>query len=400
MMQRQDLIRLTLQSIIAHRMRSTLTALGIGIGVTAVVLLTSIGEGVNRYVIDQFTQFGTNTIGIQPGRMNTFGISASVFNSTRPLSLDDAEAIRRAPYVLNSVPLVSGSASIEARGRERTVNVFAVGPEFDRAFSFNVASGEFLPPGDLQRARSVAVIGATVYEEIYDGENPLGDRIRIGGNRYRIIGVMETKGQMLGFDLDDSVYIPTASGLELFDREGLHEIDVLYADGAPVDEVVAGISRILIARHGSEDFTIVTQQQMLDVLGSIVDVLTLGVGALGGISLLVGGVGIFTIMTIAVRERTAEIGLLRAIGATRRRIASLFLSEAVLLSGLGGLLGLLLGFAIVVVARVAIPGLPLTLSPAKAANSEANAMQIGRVAGVLPPRHAAEHDPHDAQRTE
>jgi putative ABC transport system permease protein len=399
-MLRQDLVRLTLQSIVAHRMRSILTALGIGIGVTAVVLLTSSGEGVHRYVIDQFTQFGTNTIGIQPGRMNTFGISAGVFNSTRPLSLADAEALRRAPYVLNAVPVVSGSASIEARGRERTVNIFAVGPEFDQAFKFEVATGEFLPPDDLERARAVAVIGATVFRELYEGANPLGDRVRVGGNRFRVIGVMEAKGQMLGFDLDDSVYIPTARGLELFDREGLHEIDVLYADDAPVDEVVAGIRRILIARHGSEDFTIVTQQQMLDVLGSIVDVLTLGVGALGGISLLVGGVGIFTIMTIAVRERTGEIGLLRAIGATRRRIAQFFLSEAILLSGIGGLLGLALGFVIVVVAKLAVPGLPLTLSPLYAGIAEGIAILIGLVAGVLPARHAAELEPLDALRTE
>ena len=399
-MHRADLIRLTLQSIIAHRMRSTLTALGIGIGVTAVVLLTSIGEGVNHYVIEQFTQFGTTTLGVQPGKANTFGISSSVLNSIRPLSLADAEALERAPYVLHSVPVVSGSASIEAQGRERTVNVFAVGPAFDRAFKFNVASGEFLPPDDLERARSVAVIGATVFQELYGGANPLGDRIRIGGNRFRIIGVMESKGQMLGFDLDDSVYIPAASGLELFDRQGLHEIDVLYAEDAPVEEVVAGIRRILLARHGSEDFTIVTQQQMLDVLGSIVDVLTLGVGALGGISLLVGGVGIFTIMTIAVRERTAEIGLLRAIGATRTRIAQFFLSEAILLSGLGGLIGLAIGFAIVAVATVAIPGLPLRLSPLYAAIAEAIAIVIGLLAGVLPARHAAELEPLDALRTE
>jgi putative ABC transport system permease protein len=399
-MQRADLIRLTLQSIAAHRMRSILTALGIGIGVTAVVLLTSIGEGVNRYVIDQFTQFGTTTLGIQPGKMNTFGISASVFNSIRPLSLADAEAIERVPYVLNSVPVVSGSASVEAKGRERTVNVFSVGPEFDRAFKFSVAIGQFLPHDDLERARSVAVIGATVFRELYDGANPLGDRIRIGGSRFVVIGVMEPKGQMLGFDLDDSVYIPTARGLELFDREGLHEIDVLYADDAPVDEVVAGISRVLTARHGAEDFTIVTQQQMLDTLGSIVDVLTLGVAALGGISLLVGGVGIFTIMTIAVRERTAEIGLLRAIGATRRRVAEFFLSEAILLSGLGGLLGLLLGLVIVVAGRIAVPGLPLSLSPLYAGLAEAIAILIGLLAGVLPARHAAELEPLDALRTE
>ena len=400
MMHRTDLVRLTLQSIAAHRMRSILTAIGIGIGVTAVVLLTAIGEGVNRYVVDQFTQFGTTTLAIQPGKMNTFGVSASVFNSTRPLSLADAEAIERAPYVLNSVPVVSGSASIEARGLERTVNVFAVGPEFDQAFRFEIASGEFLPPDDLERARSVAVIGATVNEEIYAGANPLGDRVRIGGSRFRVIGVMEAKGQMLGFDLDDSVYIPAASGLELFDREGLHEIDVLYAEDAPVDEVVAGIRRILLARHGSEDFTIVTQQQMLDTLGSIVDVLTLGVGALGGISLLVGGVGIFTIRTIAVRERTAEIGLLRAIGATRRRVAQLFLSEAVLLSAIGGLLGLALGFAVVAFAQIAVPGLPLGLSPTYAVLAEAIAILIGLLAGVLPARHAAELSPLDALRAE
>lgn len=387
-------------SILANRMRSVLTALGIGIGVTAVVLLTSIGEGVNRYIIDQFTQFGTNTIAIQPGKMNTFGISAGVLNSTRPLSLADAEAIARTPYVLYSVPLVSGSASIEAKGRERTVNVFAAGPEFDRAFSFEVASGEFLPPDDLEQARSVAVIGSKVYDELYGGGNPLGDRIRVGGDRFRIIGVMESKGQMLGFDLDDSVYIPVARGLELFDREGLHEIDAIYSDNAPVAEVIASITRLLTARHGSEDFTIVTQQQMLDTLGSIVDVLTLGVGALGGISLLVGGVGIFTIMTIAVRERTAEIGLLRAIGATRRRVALFFMSEAILLSGLGGLLGLLLGFVIVGVASLIVPGLPLQLSPLYAGVAEAIAIVIGLVAGVLPARHAAELEPLDALRTE
>lgn len=399
-MLRADLARLTLQSIVAHRMRSILTSLGIGIGVMAVVLLTAIGEGVHRYVIDQFTQFGTTTLAIQPGKANTLGVSSAVFNSIRPLSLADAEAIERAPYVLQSVPLVSGSASIEAQGRERTVNIFAVGPGFDQAFKFEVASGEFLPPDDLERARPVAVIGATVNQELYGGANPLGDRIRVGGSRFRVVGVMEAKGQMLGFDLDDSVYIPAARGLELFDREGLIEIDVLYAEDAPVDEVVAGIKRILIARHGSEDFTIVTQQQMLDVLGSIVDVLTLGVAALGGISLLVGGVGIFTIMTIAVRERTAEIGLLRAIGATRRRVAIFFLSEAMLLSGLGGLLGLAIGFAIVGFAQVAIPGLPLGISIVYCVIAEMIAVLIGLVAGVLPARHAAELEPLDALRTE
>jgi putative ABC transport system permease protein len=364
------------------------------------VLLTSIGEGVNQYVVEQFTQFGTTTLGIQPGKSNTLGVSPGVINSVRPLSLEDAEAIERAPYVLHSVPVVSGNASVEARGRERTVNVFAVGPEFDLAFKFTVRHGTFLPPDDLARARAFAVLGAKVYAEIYGAENALGDRIRLGGERYRVIGIMEPKGQMLGFDLDDTVYIPAARGLELFGREGLHEIDVLYAENAPVDEVVAGISRLLVARHGAEDFTIVTQQQMLDVLGSIIDVLTVGVAALGGISLLVGGVGIFTIMTIAVRDRTAEIGLLRAIGATKSRIARLFIGEAMLLSAFGGILGLLCGVAIVGAIAVAMPSLPARLSPLYIALAELIAIAIGLGAGVLPARHAARLEPLDALRTE
>jgi putative ABC transport system permease protein len=399
-MRSQDFLRLISQTIVAHRMRSTLTALGIGIGVTAVVLLTSIGEGLNRYMVEQFTQFGTTTLGVQPGKSNTFGFSPGVLNSVRPLSLADAEAITRAPYVLHSVPVVAGSGSVEGNGLERTVSIYGVGPDFDEAFKFNVSSGTFLPHDELERARNVVVLGAKVYAELYGTANALGERIRVGGERYRIVGIMEPKGQMVGIDLDDTVYIPAARGLELFNRQGLQEIDALYAENAPVDEVVEGIRRILIARHGGEDFTIITQQQMLDVLGSIIDVLTLGVAALGGISLLVGGVGIFTIMTIAVRERTQEIGLLRAIGARRSRIAQLFVGEAMLLSGIGGIAGLALGFGIVLLAHYALPALPARISPLYVVLALMISVVIGLIAGVLPARSAARLEPLDALRTE
>jgi putative ABC transport system permease protein len=395
-----DFLRFITRTIVSHRLRSALTALGIGIGVTAVVLLTSIGQGLNTYMVEQFTQFGTTTLAVQPGKSSTFGISPGVLNSVRPLSLADAEALARAPHVLHSVPIVAGSASVEGRGRERSVTVYAVGPDFDKAFKFDVSIGTFLPPDELERARDVAVLGAELHAELFGSANPLGERIRIGGDRYRVVGVMEPKGEMVGIDLDDTVYIPAARGLEMFNRQGLLEIDVLYAEHAPVDEVVAGIRRILTARHGGEDFTIVTQQQMLDVLGSIVDVLTLGVAALGGISLLVGGVGIFTIMTIAVRERTQEIGLLRAIGARRARIAQLFVGEAMLLSAAGGIGGLLVGISIVVLADWAVPALPATLSPLYVALALFIAVAIGLAAGVLPARHAARLEPLDALRAE
>ena len=396
----RDLLRFTTRSASSHRLRSILTALGIGIGVTAVVLLTSIGEGLHRYVLTQFTQFGTNIIGINPGRSSTFGASPGVFGSTRPLTIDDAEALKRVPFVINTVPVVQGTASVEGNGRERNTNVSGVGAEMPTAFTFKVALGKFLPADDPRAPRPLVVLGSKVWQELYGDRNPLGDKIRVGSERYTVVGVMESKGQVLGFDLDDAVYIPTARALELYNRQGLFEIDVLYDKAVSADEVVRGIERVIIARHGGLDVTITTQQQMLDVLGSVLDVVTFAVAALGGISLLVGGVGIFTIMTIAVRERTAEIGLLRAVGADRAQVRSIFLSESMLLSGLGGVGGLVVGGAIVVLVRLALPTLPVSFSVPYAFAAELVAVLIGLAAGVLPAQNAAALDPVEALRAE
>ncbi len=395
-----EIIRFATHSILGHRLRSALTALGIAIGVAAVVLLTSMGEGLHQYIFTQFTQFGTTLIGINPGKATTFGVSPGVFGSVRPLSIEDAEALRRVPYATASVPVVQGDAAVEGGGRERRTSVFGVGHEFNTAFKFNVAIGEFLPPDNPRAARAFAVLGSKVRSELFGEANPLGERVRIGGDRYRVIGVMESKGNMLGFDLDDAVYIPAGKGLELFNREGLFEIDLVYEDGAPLEEVVAAVRRILIARHGGEDFTITTQQQMMDVMGNILDLITLGVGALGGISLLVGGVGIFTIMTIAVRERTPEIGLLRAVGARRRGILRIFLGEAILLAGLGGVLGLLLGAGGALLLGWLVPALPVQIAPMYVVVAEAVAVLIGLAAGVLPARRAAAMEPLEALRAE
>jgi putative ABC transport system permease protein len=399
-MRTADLVKFTGGSVIAHRMRALLTALGIAVGVAAVVLLTSIGEGVRQFVVAEFTQFGTNIVNITPGTTQTMGGSIGVFGTVRPLTIDDAEALRRVPYMTASVPVVQGNAEVEGNGRKRRVTVYGVGHEFADAFRFEVASGTFLPPDDPRAPRNLAVLGAKMKEQLFGDANALGANVRVGSERYRVVGVMRAKGTMIGFDLDDTVYVPAARALELFDRDSLFEIDVLYEETAPVDEVVAGIRRVLVARHGDEDFTITTQQQMLDTLGSVLGVLTFAVAALGSISLLVGAVGIFTIMTIAVRERTAEVGLLRALGAGRRQVLSLFLAEAVVLSLFGGFAGLLFGATVAWLLGEAVSQLPVSFSTLFMGLALGLSVVIGLVAGILPAMSAARLDPVEALRTE
>jgi putative ABC transport system permease protein len=396
----RDFIHLAGTSLAARRLRSVLTSLGIGIGIAAVVLLTSIGEGIHQYVLSEFTQFGTTLVGINPGRTTTHGTSMGVFGSERPLSIEDAEALKQLSFVEAVVPFVQGNAEVEAGNHRRRTTIYGAGPQMPEALRMHVNSGDFLPDDDPTAPRALAVLGSKLRQELFAHRNPLGKRITIAGNRYRIIGVMEPKGQVLGFDLDDTVYIPAARALELFNRETLFEIDVMYRSNASVDRVVDGIKRTLIARHGREDFTITTQEQMLDVLGSILNVLTFAVAAIGGISLLVGAIGIVTIMTIAVNERTSEIGLIRALGARRAQILSLFLGEATVLAAIGGLAGLVMGLGVASLLRLLLPDLPVHTPWIYVILAEALAVVLGIISGILPARRAARLDPVEALRDE
>ncbi|AOU97189.1 peptide ABC transporter permease [Acidihalobacter yilgarnensis] len=399
-MQTADYIRLTLNAVFGQRMRSLLTALGIAVGIAAVVLLTSIGEGVHRFMIHEFTQFGTHLIAINPGRTTTHGVPGGVIANVRPMTLGDAEAIGRLPQVDAMVPVVQGNALAAADGRTRRTTVFGTGPALPAVWQARIASGRFLPHDDARSARAFAVLGARLRNELFGDANPLGQRIRVGGETFRIIGVLAPKGQILGIDLDDAIYIPAGRALALFNRDSLMEIDVTYRAGTSSGTLARRITALLKQRHGREDFTLTTQEDMLATLNNILGVVTLAVGALGGISLLVGAVGIFTIMTIAVNERTAEIGLLRAIGARRSQVLSLFLGEAVLLSTLGGLAGLAIGLGGAWLLHLLLPALPVHTPWAYLFGAELSAALIGLLAGGLPARHAARLDPLTALREE
>jgi putative ABC transport system permease protein len=327
-------------------------------------------------------------------------VSIGIFGTVRPLTIEDAQAIARLPHVELTDPALSGNAEVSAGGRTRRVTVIGVGANFAAAFKLRVPVGQFLPQEDPRHARALVVLGAKVRRELYGDRAPLGERLEIGGNRYRVIGILEEKGQVLGMDLDDAVYIPAARALELFNREGLMEIHVVHEPRADVDRVVESIRSLLVARHGREDVTITPQQKMLDVLSSVLQVLTFAVGALGGISLAVGGVGILTIMTIAVAERTGEIGLLRALGARRGQVLAMFLAEAALLAGAGGAMGLALGFGLARLLHGLFPALPVTTPWTYAVGAQVIAIFIGIAAGVVPANRASRLDPVEALRAE
>jgi len=396
-----DTVRYAWRSIVAQRTRSLLTLSGIAVGIAAVILLTSIGEGIHRFVLAEFSQFGTHVIGITAGRTAARGgAPPGLPTSVRPLTLEDARALQRVSGVIGVVPTCWGNAEAQARGRLRRTLVYGVSDAALTVFNMSVAVGQFLP-GDLaDEARSFVVLGPKLKHELFGADNALGERLRLGGQSFRVIGVLASKGQFLGMDLDDTAFVPAARALELFNRDGLTEINLAHAPEASARAVAAAAQSVLAARHGRADFTVTTQEEMLSTLSNILDVLTMAVAALGSISLLVGAVGIVTIMTIAVAERTPEIGLMVALGGRRQIILWLFLGEAVVLALLGSVLGVAIGFGLAQLIRAFVPALPVSTPVLYVLLALASSALIGLAAGVLPARHAARLDPVDALRSE
>jgi len=392
-----DLIQFAGGAVWAHRLRSILSLIGIAIGVGAVILLTAIGEGTRYFVLSQFTQFGTNILAINPGKTKTLGIPGILGGTTHKLTLEDADALSRIPGVEAVVPMVMGMGRVEAEGRGRSVNVFGVTADMPAVWRFTIGQGEFLPPGDLNRSTAVTVLGPKMKRELFGDQNPLGEIIRIAGYRFRVIGIMEPKGQILGFDLDDAVYVPVANAMRMFNLDELMEIDVAYQSAQMVDRVLEAVRHILIDRHhGTEDFSIITQAAMLETLDEIMRIVTMAAAGIAGISLIVGALGILTVMWISVGERVSEIGLLRAMGAKPRQIFLIFIAESVMLAVLGGALGVCLGMLGVIMLTLVLPGLPVFVDEYYLVVGLLVAMGTGLLSGVAPARRAIRIDPVEA----
>ncbi len=396
-----ELILLATKAIVSHRLRSVLSTIGIAIGVTSVILLTSLGEGTRRYIVEQFSQFGTNIIAINPGKVSTGGIPGVFGGTTHKLTLDDAEALRRIPGIEEVVPFSFGMARVETGGRGRSVFVYGITPDMDKVWRWSVRIGDFWPAGDPRQGFQQAVLGPKLKREIFGSESPLGKFVKIAGSRFRVVGVMESKGQMMGFDLDDAAFVPVTTAMRIFNQDELAEIDLTFAPGRVPADIAEAIRLMLEQRHGGkDDVTITTQAAMLETFGNIMNIITMAVGAIGGVSLVVGAIGILTMMWIAVGERTNEIGLIRSLGATRRQVEFVFLTEAAVLATLGGLLGVGLGLGLCALIRAAVPGLPVSTPPIFVVAAIAVSFLTGIVSGVMPARRAARLDPVEALRAE
>jgi len=391
-----DVAAFAWRSLSGYRLRTLLMLAAMSIGAGAVVVLTSLGEGARRYVRNKFNSLGSNLIAVLPGRAETAGgVPGAVLGRTpRDLTLDDAIALERIRAVRRVAPLTVGSAEVTWEDRSREVPVLGSTAELLEVRHLTVAQGRFLPAGDPRQPVSVCVIGWKVRQELFGTRSPLGEWVRIGDRRFRVIGVLEQQGQSLGLDIDEIVVLPVASAQAVFNLPSLLRILVEVREREDVKAARREVLRILRDRHeGEEDITVVTQDAVLATFDRILLALTLALGAIASISLAVAGILIMNVMLIAVSQRTTEIGLLKAVGASPQQIRLLFFAEAAVLSAVGALVGAALGELGSFVIRQVYKELPAFAPGWAVAAALGTAVATGILFSLLPARRAARLDP-------
>ncbi|HRP75180.1 MAG TPA: ABC transporter permease [Rhodocyclaceae bacterium] len=393
-----DTLRFATRAATGYPLRTALMILAMSIGVAAVVVLTALGDGARRYVIDEFAALGSNLVIVLPGRTETGGVGLTSLISTTPrdLTVRDAEALRRAPFVQRVAPLSVGNSEVAFGGRLRDVMVLGTNADFRELRQFGMAQGRFLPVEDPTRASAVAVLGATIRSEMFGNEPAVGRMIRVGDRRLRVIGVMEHSGRGLGMNTDELVIVPVATAQAMFDTNTLFRILVEARSRDALAPTVQHLENILLARRGELDVTLITQDAVLGTFDRILGTLTLGVAGIAAISLAVAGVLVMNVMLVAVTQRTAEIGLLKALGATGGSIRRAFLTEAGLLSLAGALAGLGLGHVGAWGLRLAFPDLPAWPPDWAVFAGIGTALVTGILFGVIPARRASRLDPIQA----
>lgn len=394
-MRSDDISRFAWRALEGYRTRTLLMVLATSIGVAAIVILTSLGEGARRYVRKEFEALGTNLIVILPGRAETLGTGASLGSgrSARDLTIDDAIALQRIRGVEHVSPLNLVEGQIAANGKRRDVPIAGTTNAMQYIWGLNMASGRFLPLMDPRNSSPVCVIGSKVRSELYGSASPLGQYVRIADRRFRVIGVIAQKGEFVGINMDEIVLIPVASAQSMFNLTSLLRVGMETHSREEVPRVLVSIKRIIIERHGEDDVTVLTEDAVSSAFDKILVALTLALGGIAAISMAVAGILIMNVMLIAVAQRTNEIGLLKALGASPRQIRFLFLAEAALLSAVGGIAGSLLGqFGSFVIRRI-YPSVPAYAPFWASGGALALAIVTGVIFTLLPARRAAALDP-------
>jgi putative ABC transport system permease protein len=386
----------------ANKIRAALTMLGVVIGVLAVTLLVGVGDGARIFLDEQISGLGTNLLTVVPGRRETRGFGPPAGNTARPLVMEDVYALERQASLLRGLsPIVMGGGAVRFSGRTRDTMIMGVGPTFGDLRNMHVDRGSFVRQEDVDARRRVCVLGRTVVREVFGDENPLGQTVRLADGRFRVVGVMEERGTSLGFDLNDLVFVPVTSAMDLFNQESITQILAAARSKEDAPAAMEELEQVLSRRrNGERTFTIQSQDDLLKTFGTLTAAMTLMLLAIASISLVVGGIGIMNIMLVSVRERTREIGVRRAVGATRADILWQFLLESVVISSAGGVVGLSLGATIVLLVKRFAPSVPVVLSPWIAAVAFGSSFVVGVFSGVVPARRAAELDPVDALRYE
>ncbi len=394
-MRASDLLAFALSALRGFRMRTLLMLLAMAIAVAAVVVLTALGEGARRYVIDQFSSLGTNLLIVLPGRSETTGGPPPLLGTTpRDLTLADALALNREPAVRRVAPVSLGNVEVSVGARSREATIIGTTTEFQQVRQIEMARGRFIQTPEPTRASAECVIGRKIYREMFGNRPGLGEWLRLADRRCRLVGVLASEAHSLGMAMDEIVVVPVAFALTLFDSESLFRVLVEVRSREQIAAAREAVIHMIRVRHdGEDDVTVIAQDSVLSTFDRILRTLTYAVAGIAAISLVVAGVLVMNVMLIAVTQRTAEVGLLKALGSSPTLITRLFVTEAILLAGLGATIGLAAGYLAVAVLRGLYPQIPFAVPLWAALASVMVALATGVFFGLLPARRAARLDP-------
>jgi len=400
-MKLNDLLMMAMRAMFRYRLRAAMMLLATSIGIVSVLLLTALGEAGRLFVTGEFRVLGTELIMIQPGNPGTSGSNPFGFmgETPRDLTFRDVEVIRRVPGVVRVAPIMMGQLPVSYGGRERETLAVGANRDFARIRKIEMKSGAFIPRMDMDRISPVCAVGEEIVSELYRSAPALGTWLRIGESRCRVVGIIADSGQSIGINPGEIVVAPVGFMATVYNTEALTNIMVEARSREAVPGVIDELTRRLIEQHyGMHDFITVTQDAVLDVFDGIFNAITAALGGIAGISLVVAGILIMNVMLVAVSQRTSEIGLYMAIGAARRQIMRLYISEAAILALFGSVCGLALGYAIIWVAQQAFPTLEIRPPWWAVVAALVIAIGSGLIFGALPARKAARMDPVEALR--